>query len=89
MIKMMKHSWSTPFPQIGVQECTRCGTTRDTLCIIGIKLHRQLRTYVRPDGIRFTGCAPACDATFKGISRPILNDLAESEEILNNLVKFA
>lgn len=67
----MKHRWSKPINHVAAEECIHCGTTRETIVTIGIQQQRELRTYLRPDGIRFTGHAPACDPAMKLLSRPI------------------
>lgn len=71
----MNHRWSKPITHVAAEECIRCGTTRETVATIGIKYHRELRTYVRPDGIRFTGRAPKCEPRLKILGRPILKVL--------------
>ncbi len=68
----MKHTWHQPYPRMATDECARCGTTRT---VIWSHFHRKLRHYVRPDGVRFTGGAPACDASLKQISRPYMDAL--------------
>jgi hypothetical protein len=79
----MKHRWSKPIDHVAAEECIRCGTTRETIATIGIKYHRALRTYVRPDGIRFTGQAPDCDSTTKILGRPILEIFANWRQRLS------
>ena len=69
----MRHRWSRPFRGLGVDECVRCGTTRDVIASVGVKYHRALRTYMQPDGVRHTGMAPVCDPSLKALSRPILD----------------
>jgi hypothetical protein len=64
-----RHRWAAPF---GIDECIKCHCTRRTMAVIGIRLHRHLRTYVRADGIRFTGAAPACEPRLKHLGRPVL-----------------
>jgi hypothetical protein len=38
--------------------CKWCGTTKEIIGHVG--LYHEIKSYVRPDGIRFTGCAPEC-----------------------------
>ena len=68
----MRHKWSQPLNGLGIHECTRCRTTMVILHgqSIGAGRCAYLKTYVRPDGIRFTGCAPACVPGMMG--RPLL-----------------
>ncbi len=46
-----RHSWNG-------HKCRRCGTIKRSVCFVGRGL--ILWTYLRPDGIRFTGQAPEC-----------------------------
>lgn len=48
-----RHAWTG-------QKCRRCGTTKTAVCWVGRGL--ILWTYLRTDGIRFTGHAPECDS---------------------------
>ena len=68
----MKHKWLQPVKYMQVQECARCHATRSVLCTVPGKRTRALRTYMRADGIRFTGCAPECDAGMKQVGRPLV-----------------
>lgn len=39
--------------------CKHCGTIREVIGTVGD--HLQIRSYIAPDGIRHTGCAPECN----------------------------
>lgn len=72
-----RHQWSSPIDHMPAEECLRCGTTRETLELVGIRRQRALRSYVRPDGIRFTGQAPECEPALKNLGRPIMQIFAD------------
>jgi len=69
----MRHKWKRISKTLAVDECVRCHTTRKTIAFVGIKYQRELRTYLRSDGIRFTGRAPQCEPLFTNGMRPALN----------------
>lgn len=66
---MARHKWHRDY---GISEegeehlpysmevCLHCGCTREIIAIVGIRYHRALRSYLREDGVRFTGLAPEC-----------------------------
>lgn len=63
----MRHKWKRQYYEDWEEEvlvphsievCLKCGTTRSIVAIVGIRYHRALRTYLREDGIRFTGHCP-------------------------------
>jgi hypothetical protein len=43
-----------------MEVCMKCGCTREIIAVVGIRYHRALRSYLREDGIRYTGLAPEC-----------------------------
>jgi hypothetical protein len=43
----------------GIEICRHCATVRE--CIGTVGDHLRIRSYVRADGIRFTGVAPRCE----------------------------
>lgn len=53
------HKWSSVLPGASFV-CVRCSCTKQSLVFVGIFI---LWTYLRPDGIRFTGQAPSCGET--------------------------
>lgn len=64
-----RHRWAVPEFAPTVEQCIYCGVTRKE---VDTKSHRiYLKTYVRRDGVRFTGFAPECDSSmkFKGFTR--------------------
>lgn len=59
IIVRIRHRWTDKSGYRG--RCIHCRTERETIAIVGIRIHRRLRSYLRPDGVRFTGLAPLCE----------------------------
>jgi hypothetical protein len=57
----MRHRYAGATAKLDGGVCIRCGTVREVIEIVGIRIHRRLRSYIRPDGVRFTGFAPKCE----------------------------
>lgn len=76
----MKHRWKLPslaFPTL--EECSQCGCTRRPIATVGKRYRRELRTYLRADGTRFTGHAPDCEPSMRELSRPFDKETARIE----------
>lgn len=54
-----RHRWIGSLASTGYGTCQHCGTRREVIATIGLF---RLRSYVRRDGVRFTGSAPACSS---------------------------
>lgn len=48
----------------GLGTCRHCGTKREVVDSFGKRRQFYIRTYLRPDGIRFTGQAPSCTEAY-------------------------
>jgi hypothetical protein len=56
-----RHRWQRQNRISKALICSKCRCVRRVIAVVGIKYQRELKTYVRPDGVEFTGRAPECE----------------------------